>query len=141
MDQGHLESVGQPQYCNEYLFCHQANACGKPSFPHVSRRLVPHGDASAITGVDYGTPTYLQGCIMQLCAVAGVVGVVSKRHDAKGLRTYHIGGTSGGVNDGPLHIKATSNTSSWQECDLHCDPSRGSLTISSMTVAVSKNWI
>ena len=59
----------------------------------------------------------------------------SDRHDAKGLRTYHITGTCGdksisriacgrlgrelaGANTGPLHITVTSNTHSWQDGDL-----------------------
>ena len=59
----------------------------------------------------------------------------SDRHDAKGLRTYHITGTCGGTkisrvacgrlggevagaDTGPLHITITSNTDSWQEGDL-----------------------
>ena len=59
----------------------------------------------------------------------------SDRHDAKGLRTYHITGTCGGVSisriasgrigdevagcDGcPLRITITSNTRSWQDGDL-----------------------
>ena len=59
----------------------------------------------------------------------------TERHDAKGIRTYHITGTCGGTrisriacgrlgggvagaDDGPLHITITSNTNSWQEGDL-----------------------
>ena len=58
----------------------------------------------------------------------------SDRHDAKGLRTYHITGTCGNrsINriacgrlgrdvacaDGPLHITVTSNTHWWQNDDL-----------------------
>ena len=59
----------------------------------------------------------------------------SDRHDAKGLRTYHITGTCGdtsisriacgrlgsdvaGTYGNPLHITITSNTYSWQEGDL-----------------------
>ena len=59
----------------------------------------------------------------------------SDRHDAKGLRTYHITGTCGGksisriacghagrevagANTGQLHITITSNTHTWQVGDL-----------------------
>ena len=59
----------------------------------------------------------------------------SDRHDANGLRTYHITGTCGdtsisriacgqigrevaGANTRQLHITITSNTHSWQEGDL-----------------------
>ena len=59
----------------------------------------------------------------------------SDRHDAKGLRTYHITGTCGGTSisriasgrigydvagtdDGTLQITITSNTRSWQAGDL-----------------------
>ena len=59
----------------------------------------------------------------------------SHRHDAKGLRTYHITGTCYGTSisrivcgqmgnelvgasTGPLHITVTSNTHSWQNGDL-----------------------
>ena len=59
----------------------------------------------------------------------------SDRHDANGLRTYHITGTCGstiisriacgqigrdvaGTDGGPVHITITSNALSWQELDL-----------------------
>ena len=70
----------------------------------------------------------------------------SARHDAKGLRTFHITGTRGGdsvsriasgcighhVVGGPkgaLRITVTSNTSSWEEGDLNFNPNLHGLTL------------
>ena len=83
----------------------------------------------------------------------------SDRHDAKGLRTYHITGTCGdtsisriacgqigrdvaGANDGQLHITITSNTHSWQEGDLTANQQLVSLGLDMQsTVSIAPNFL